>query len=338
MVRIAYIILLICSAVFYPLYEDKLSFITLVTMLILPVLLLIQGIYSSARLKLLGTGSDSTVFKGTEGDVTIQLSNPSIFPMSNTKVRVKIVFEPIGAVRYVCANVPLPAKSSQTITVNIDAEHCGAAKISLEYVKAHDLLGLFSFKKFRKYGLCGTLYIIPQVSEKYVEEAEALLSRAAELTESESDTAVSSSSDATGDVNGFREFAPGDRLSRMHYKLSARFDKDMVKLYSAETTAKYLLSADLSVSMGLESRDAVLERLMTCAYFLYKGNAEVYAAVPLDSQLKTEKLSGGAAAPYDSDDSYAEIAAALVGADFIGTRTGKGYICCEFAPEPVSAE
>lgn len=340
MVRIAYILLLIAAAAFFPLYEDKLSCITLITMLTLPVLMLIQGMISAFRMKL-STKNDragDVIFLDSEGEVCLSLTNRSPFPLSNTGVKVRITYLPTNAVKYVMADVPVPAHSTQTISVNIEAEHCGMAEVSLEYVKAHDVMGLFSFKRFRKYGSCGKVYIIPRVSEEYADEAAAMLSRSYELADIESENTRERGNGAPGDVNGFREFAPGDKLSHMHYKLSARFDKDIVKVFSVQNSSRYLLSADLSVvwkdnEPQLAARDRILERLLSCAHFLSENKAEVYAAVPENTAGDVIKLAGGAAIRYTDIDSLEAIARAVAGADFVGTRSGQGYICCPIETE-----
>lgn len=336
MVRVLYIILLIAAAFFYPLYEDKLSFITLVTLIILPVILLCQLIISAVFLKCSVPRESVTIFRGGEGEICLRLSNNSVFPLSGCKVRVKVIFRPTGEVRYYTAAVPLPALRTETVSVNIGGRHCGAAEAYLEYVKIYDLLRLFSVKKFRSKKLCGTMYIIPKISEKYFDEARRILSLPPCESLAESEYTRSSGSGTPGDVCGFREFAPGDRLSMMHYKLSARFDSDIVKILSVQNSSRYLLSADISASGSgndLDTRDNILEKLMSCAYYLNEQNAEVYTAVPVGSSCRKIMLDSGEAAEYIDRASYFPIARALAAADFQGIPPENGFIYCKITED-----
>lgn len=326
MVRLLYLILLAAAALFYPLYEDKLSFITLATLVILPVILLCQLYISSMFLKCSMKKENITVYKGGEGEICIKLSNNSVFPLSGCKLKIKAVFRPTGEVRYYTAAVPLPALRTETASVNIEGVHCGAAEISLEYVKIYDLLRLFSLKKFKGMGAGGTVYIIPKANEKYFDEARRLLERPPAEAMNDSDMILNAGSGIPGDVNGFRDFAPGDRLSMIHYKLSARFDSDIVKEMPPGSSRRYLLTADTGSAKNAEERDELLERLMSCAYYLHENKAEVYTAVPSDYEYDKIALRSGEAAVYYDDTAYFPIARALCSEDLPAVPAESGFI------------
>lgn len=330
MVKLLYIILLIAASLFYPLYNDNLSYITLITLIILPFIMLSQLIISALFLKCSVPNDTVTVFKGAQGEFCLRLTNNSVFPLSGCKVKVKIVFRPTGAVKYFTAAVPLPALRTETVSVNISPEHCGAADVYLEYVKIYDLIRLFSAKRFRRSKLSGTVCIIPKISESYHDQVQAMLRLpAAESPDSGAESAYGS--ETPGDVCGFREFTVGDRLSMIHYKLSARFDSDIVKVRSVQNSRRFMLSADFSQAYSdgkydLELRDRLLEKLMSCAYHLHEENCEVYTAVPEDAPCVTLSTASGAAALYSDNSSYFRIARALAAADFAEAPMTNGYI------------
>lgn len=334
MIRLLYIILLGAAALFYPLYEDKLSYITLVTLCILPVISFLQLHISGKFLKCsCFTGSEgsggSTIYKGSEEELCIRLSNNSVFPLSGCALRVKAVFRPTGEIRYYDAAVPLPALRTETVSVNIEGVHCGAAEISLEYIRIFDQLRLFSAKRFENV-YCGKVYIIPDINENYFGEGEEMLKLPDAGTDKETEKRLSGGGGAPGDVAGYREFAPGDKLSAIHYKLSARFDKDIVKDMPPQSSRRYLLTADMSES-DPDIRDNILERLMSCAYYLHFHNAEVYAAVPEGTEcekLFLDPAGHSAAAVYDGERDHIRIACALAESDHSGTLSESGFIIC----------
>lgn len=277
MSRVLYILVLIGAGLFYLLYSDSLSFVLLTALIILPVMLLAQLIISAAFLKCSVKGSRITAFKGEPCEAAFTITNNSVFPLPNTTLKIKAVCAPTGAVSYSSVSVPIPALRTETVTVTIGSEHCSRTDITVESVKIFDLLRLFSVKRFRKKMHC-SVYIIPKLRESFAEEARELLRLPAPEMPSETSTAPSFGG-YPGDVCGYREFMQGDRLSLMHYKLSARFDKDIVKVLGTNSDRRFFLTADLSET-DLSRRDAALERLMSVAYYLSAENAEVFMAVP----------------------------------------------------------
>lgn len=329
MSRALYLIVLIAAACFYPLYRDDLSYLTLISVLILPVIMLLQLVISAVFLKYKAVGDNIAVYKGSEGEIRIDISNRSVFPLSNVKIRVRTRFLPSGETSGFSAVVPVPALRTQTVTVNVGAEHCGTAEVYVEYIKIYDLLRLFSVK-LGKGRMSGKIYIVPKISESHREYAKALMSAASQASEDTSADDVRPA--GSGDVAGFREYAAGDRLSLIHHKLSARFDTDMVKVMSGRDGARYLLTADLSreeLAEDLDLRDEILERFMSCAYYIDSWHGEVYAAVPDNAECGGERLSSGKAVRYEGGSSYFAIAKALSGSDYSGAGEHSGYIRCD---------
>ena len=278
MTRFLYILILIGGAAFYLLFADTLSFVLLISLIILPVILLVELIISSAFLKCSVKTERVTAFRGEACEAAFRISNNSVFPLPNTRLRIKTICYPGGEVSFSTVNIPLPALRTETVTITLGSEHCCRAEITVESVKIYDLLRIFSAKRFKRKMKC-TAYIIPKLREHYAEEANALLNRFGTEPSEDSETVRERGNGTPGDVCGFREFLPGDRLSLMHYKLSARFDKDIVKILSASGETRFLLTADLS-SDDHDKRDNALERLMSVAYYLALRGAEVYTAVP----------------------------------------------------------
>ncbi|MGN1105380.1 MAG: DUF58 domain-containing protein [Huintestinicola sp.] len=279
MTRILYILILIGGAAFYLLFADTLSFVLLISLIILPVILLVELIISSAFLRCSVKTEKVTAFRGEPCEAAFCISNNSVFPLPNTRLRIKTVCFPDGKTTFSNVNIPLPALRTETVTVTLGSEHCCRAEITVESVKIYDLLRIFSARRFKRKMKC-TAYIIPKLREQYAEEANAIMRHSETELYAESETVKERGNGAPGDVCGFREFLPGDRLSLMHYKLSARFDKDIVKIFNINGDTRFLLTADLT-SEDHDKRDSALERLMSVAYYLAQQGAEVYTAVPV---------------------------------------------------------
>lgn len=323
MSRILYIFILITVICFYPLYEDNLSYITLISVTALPVLMLAELAVSARLLQRSIKKNSSAIFKGSEGEAQITLVNNSVFPLSGVRVGVRITYLPTGETRRQTADIPLPARSSQTVTVGITPVNCGEARVFLEYVKIYDLLHLFSVKLFKNEGMIGRVCIIPRVEAKYAEEAAALM-QARPVTSGNGESSKGDSG-AFGEISGYRDFIPGDRLSRLHHKLSARFDKDIVRVMSPDSSGHFLLTADLSASFCStehgntpDKRDKRLEKLISMAYYLVQEGAEVCIAVPENTPAAQIMIGNTPAFRCLSAADCLAAAKALCGADFGG--------------------
>lgn len=335
MTKLLYIFILIGAAAFYLLFADSLSFILLISLLILPVILLVQLIIGALFLRCSTVNRQISAFRGEPCDIAFRITNDSVFPLPNTRLRIKAVCYPMNTVKYMTVNIPLPALRTETVTLSFGAEHCCRADITVENVKIYDLLRLFSARLFKNKLNC-SLFIIPKPGEQYADEARELLSRPHSLLHDDTEASTEHGSGVPGDVCGFREFLPGDRLSLMHYKLSARFDKDIVKILSSDGAPKFLLTADLS-SEDPDCRDRALERLMSVAYFLCREKAEVFAAVSEDGDVfglpvlsGTEADGFNAVKLSESADLFAA-AKVLCCADSPAAQCRQGFICCDLS-------
>lgn len=321
MSRFLYLLLLIAAAVFYPLYEDNLSYILLIAVILLPLLMGAELVASALLLRCSPHRGDIIINKDGGGEVQIDLFNRSVFPLSRVRVMARVCHSPSGASEDIFADIPLPARSFRTVTVNISPECCGETTVTLEYVRVTDLLRLFSVKLFRDTGLFARVYAIPKLSDKYASAAEEMVKRLYDTAADEGDA----DSGAFGDPAGYREYRPGDRLSRINHKLSARFDKDMVRIMSASRSGRFLLTADLSAAPGkdgdikeaLRLRDSRLEKLISLSHYLALEGGEVYIAVPGLTLPECELINGVCAVRLGTD--RTAVYKALAGADTGGT-------------------
>ena len=335
MTRALYIFILIGAAAFYLLFADNLSFILLVSLLILPVIMLLQLIISALFLRCSVKADQISSFRGEPCEIAFRITNNSVFPLCGARLRIRSVCYPSETVNITTVTVPVPALQTQTVTLSFGSEHCCRTDITVESVKIYDLLRLFSAKVCKRKLHC-SLFIIPKLREHYMDEARELAARPPETHHNDTDIFRERGNGVPGDVCGFRDFLPGDRLSLMHYKLSARFDRDIVKILSVSGASRFLLTADLT-SDSPDERDRALERLMSVAYSLCAENVEVYIAAPSEQDTFGLPVLSGTeqeelyAMELSCGSDYFAAAKALCGADIPAAKSRKGFICCDLS-------
>lgn len=335
MTRFLYIFILIGAAAFYLLFADNLSYILLIALLILPVILLLQLMISALFLRCSVKAEQMTAFKGEPCEIAIRITNNSVFPLCGARLRIRSVCYPSETVKITNVVVPIPALRTSTVTLGFGSEHCCRTEITVENIKIYDLLRLFSARVCKRKLHC-SLFIIPKLREHYMDEARELAARSADTSYTDSENFRERGNGIPGDLCGFRDFLPGDRLSLMHYKLSARFDKDIVKILSVSGAARFLLTADLS-SASPDERDSALEQLMSVAYYLCGENAEVYIAAPPQSELFGLSVLSGTdtgenfAIRLSGGSDYFAAAKVLCGANTPASEARRDFICCDLS-------
>lgn len=298
MAKLTYILLLIVAAIFYPLYENVLSLMILVTLLVLPVLLFADLIAKRQKIGF-SAGESIVTGKGTH-DAVFTVSCGGISPVTMCRAYFDISSLPSGSSEKITEEISIPARDSAPVTVPVESLHYGETTVTLRYVKVTDLLGLFTLKKAA--GISMTVTAIPAIDEKYLDEANDI-SAAVSAEDDDGDIPTTS----PGSVIDFRDYRPGDRLSLVHHKLSARFDKDIVKIMGSSAEQGVCLAADIE-GANENRRDEILEQMLCISYFLMDMGTSVMVSLPEGT------------VPVKDTDAYKSIACAAVRESILPTE------------------
>lgn len=152
--------------------------------------------------------------------------------------------------------------SGQVLEHSLVSRRCGQLLCRLEEVRVYDYLGLFSFRKGRKNRSTAQAFCFPKavpLSLSFRPAPPLLESR------EERYSPVKPGHDPS-EVFGLREYRQGDRLARIHWKLSEKENKLLVKEMSLPLSSRFLLLLDLSGSAP--QTDCLLDALASLAGFL----------------------------------------------------------------------
>lgn len=249
--KILYIVFLVMSAVFYPLYHDDLSFLLLVTLLIFPVFMgIILGV-TVKKLKIKISGVPERVTRGEKLTIRVHVKNPTVIPVSSCVVN--MLYRTDGDKRFhkYSMSVPVKARSSEVIVMNLTPEHCGTVECIIKHASVFDLIGLFSARI--KLGTRLSCAVMPK--ELPFAPEEGLMS-----AESASGSCSGVRTDGEPpDVAEMRDYRDGDRMNRIHWKLSSRSENFIVKEFSGHRAAHILAVPDLAACKKADEADRVLD-------------------------------------------------------------------------------
>ncbi len=146
--------------------------------------------------------------------------------------------------------------------------------------------------------------------------------------ESEVSTVISAekSADKAGsdnpDIFGIREYKEGDRISLIHHKISSRFQKDYVRIFSQDENNKVLIIPDFSDvfedgKIVLDKYDDVIMESALLAQLASNDSTDVYIYLrEAPSDFEYSAILGGYIYKVDNGDSYVN-SAAIVSGDVI---------------------
>ncbi|MBQ8825878.1 MAG: DUF58 domain-containing protein [Oscillospiraceae bacterium] len=282
--KILYIIMLIAAAVFYPLFKDDLSFILLVTLLAIPFVLGIMLIATAKRIKI-RVGEKS--FRGVRGEaVTVELTvkNPTPLPVSSLRINLRYGMDGTKEQGKYTVSLPLKALSEEKIAVNLKAEHCGILRFKIDKVYASDLIGLFKMRI--KTDISGEALLFPKELPCYPSFEEIPAQR------DDCGRIYAGRGNDPSEIAALREYVDGDRMNRIHWKLSSRSSELIVKELSDDYSGRILLIPDIDACRSGGEHDSVLDVFFSFGRFLLSNTGEL-ASLSLKDELCVEKIDSG---------------------------------------------
>lgn len=273
--KLRYLLLLFFVGLLAILYNTYYMGIIFLTLLAMPFLMFGLLSYLFGRMKVELVSTAHIVTKGKAIPISIQINNPTIFPIANLKVYISYKNsyskDRFTKVFYISVD----GRTKAHVSFQLYSEYAGNMIISLKGIRVYDYLKLFSFKKKQRGEIkAAVLPMYYELPESYLDN------RQTNLMESDNYCPYKSGDDPS-EVFAIREYREGDRLQRIHWKLSKKQGQLMIKEFSNPMNCSILLLINLSVPLGenvLYYADAILECALSLSYtFLLKGQVHYFA-------------------------------------------------------------
>ncbi len=269
-----YLLLLFVVGLLSVLYNTYYMTILFLTMAVMPFLMfaLLSYLYGKVTASLVSVVH--VVKKGEVVPVSVQLDNPTIFPVSHIKLYITFRNSYSSMQYKKNFTVSVGAHTKASVICNLLSDYAGNLEISLHGIRIYDYMKLFSLKKKMK----GELKVA--VLPEYYELPESrFVNRNGSLIESDYYSPYKSGDDPS-EVFAIREYREGDRQQRIHWKLSMKQDQLMIKEFSDPLNCSVLLFVDLSIpnmEEALPFMDSMLECALSLSYtFLLAGQMHYF--------------------------------------------------------------
>ena len=279
--RLIYLLVLLGAGAFYVAFSGYLSFFILQLALFLPVLLFgvnlatwfaIRAIYDFPMAVQFQPGGDGMTGRGRDVPFELEIENetPFHFPLLRLYFTIENTLTGERIKEKVC--LPLNSRDTVRLTLNAHCRHCGNLRVTLQRARCLDCLGLTALPlRLRQ---SAAALVLPDVHP---------MERETEIDQTHSDEGLAYAPDRPGDdpsqVFDFHEYREGDRIKNVHWKLSNRLDRMMVKEFSEpiSSTVRVVLELSGGAECPPELLDSALSACMSlsesllfhgCAYSL----------------------------------------------------------------------
>lgn len=291
--RVTYIFILAMSVVFAAAYASKLTLVIMLTLLILPVISFLVLLFTRLAIALELSDENLFITKQRRFTLSLKVKNRFLFPVSPVKMTGTFQDDDGNLVKdkLIVASV-MPFGRSEFVFDGF-LKYRGAYTLGITSAELYDFLGLFRFR-LKKLPECKVIVaprrlILGENGALCDEETDSLRTQ---YTFFENDTFTS-----------VREYADGDSLRRVHWKLSAKQDKLMVKQSDLNLSSSAALVIDTSTVyedelQGVREIDALLEAALAVARKIISEGSTA-ACIYNDESKKTEIVAAQTADDYE---------------------------------------
>ncbi len=231
--RIACILLIISALILYLFDNETVTLALLLALIVMPAVSVGLLALSGRNFRI---SMERAAQSGENPVVRVRIENPDIIPLAAVEAEVLCTNLRTGeADSYIIRNTPRP-KSTQEIDLEVMPKNAGRYEIAVSSAVLTDPLQLSS-----RQIVCQDIEYVTVMPEQF----DMQVSYASDAAMLESDRSSDSRrGNDPGEVRAIREYVPGDPVRNIHWKLSEKTDKLLVKELGSPITDQFLVILD----------------------------------------------------------------------------------------------
>jgi uncharacterized protein (DUF58 family) len=261
---VSYCFLLLFICIVYVMYIEDIALVILVFAVLYPVSIFAILFYAKKKINLSLLINSNYEVRKHPLSIIINIDNPTVFPISRAVIRLKYNNSFSDYTTYETFEVPIKARTSQQLICNAVSEHCGEFTVTLCEIRIFDYVRNFSLKKV--FNSSVDVKITP-----IIYDVNCLIESTDIQHDSDKLSEYFKGDDPT-QIFDLRDYTDGDKLNKIHWKLTVKLDKPIVKEYSQSISAGYALVFNFDTFTDMSVTDALLETLYSISYFLISND------------------------------------------------------------------
>jgi hypothetical protein len=252
-------------------------------MLILPIILWITGAIFKKSIDISVITDTFIGTKESPYQVTIRLRNRCVLPIP--KVSIVFMYHNLyiaKSEREILATA-VEARSEVRLSLSAHSEYCGISEFRISKVYLFDYLGLWRFRR-----TCTDIVNVIVLPNLTLIEKPLVVENPNVMIESDVFSATKSGDDSS-ELYGIRGYEQGDKMNRIHWKLSLKQDKLMVKQFGLPINCAVVIMVDFSTLIqedAISTVDALMEALLSVSVSLILQE-QIHYVIWYDQQIQT---------------------------------------------------
>ena len=263
--RLTYGLLLIAALLFSQFMWDRISAVTLVAVALLPILSFLLLVLSAWGVTAELASAPAVIERYQAWDGAILLQNKGILPLTQMRLSGMLPNDEGDGLDGKRLVLSLSPRKQMRLNLHMRCPYRGVYELSLDLLELYDPLRLFCIRKRLNRRM--KLLVVPR---------RLLIGPlpTSRVPEDQADADLGVKGQERTELSAVREYRDGDLLKDVHWKLTAKADGMLVKLYDENTRDSAFIAVDLSayydsaalchgvVDASVEAALAVCRRLM----------------------------------------------------------------------------
>lgn len=254
-----YLLILAVTAYLSMFYGNQALYALLFTELAVPLISLLLGVIGVCTAKVFVSQPKTAAVKGKKSPIVIELSSP--LPLSAVSGKLSLTNN--LTLSSSLMEFEFPKGFGKALHINLPAEQKenGCIRLKLKKLRCRDMTGIFPLP-LRGGKKLSELYVLPTGTMPIEDKGSPLLRSRILLDDADN------KGDNRSETYEIRNYLPGDRMSSIHWKQSAKIGELMVKLPGSEKAASSVIFVD--VSTGREAERALDDLSRVCDALIRK--------------------------------------------------------------------
>ncbi len=260
--RIMYFFLLLSSIIFIYFYGGEVPYMLFYTILLLGLLSFAYAATIYFRFKFYQEVDKKFLIKGDNVNYNFIISNEDILFYPYIKVKF-FGAETIFREQFKTRELSLLPLREKKITLNLSCKYSGNYEVGVDRIEISDFLGLFNLVYKVPFPLALTVYPRIIILERFNLKTDFF---------SESYSVSDSNYEDIGALQDIRKYAYGDSLKKVHWKLTAKLNKLMIRKFQSATEASVAIVLDLkknslNFTQNTIIQDKIIESTIAVIYY-----------------------------------------------------------------------
>lgn len=266
--KLLFLILILICAAFYILYIWDFALVLLVVMITLPIIMFFVAFITKKKTSIEFALKDDIVPKNQSFPVQLCVTNRSIFPVGKAEARIEYYNLFSNQTSSFDLFIPIQPRNSQKVTFQLSSKYSGIVKIKNIYLSIYDPLRIFRFKVGKN--VSTEVAVMPET-----QEINGTVNYTDRVNEDSTMYSENQPGDDPSEVFDLRDYIPGDKLNRIHWKLSSKKDDFIVKDYSLPIDVPSTMFLNLKSyedsEYTLPQFDTLIETFLSLSQFMLEN-------------------------------------------------------------------